>query len=252
MAGRRAAKQAAKTANCATARTALTVYRNDLHEALGRSGRTLRAMHRALNDHGSGTLAGDDERIKVWSDLHLGHANIIRYCERPFQDVGEMDATLWANWSATVGPADTLVCVGDVAMGAAVGDATWERVRAAPGRSKVLAVGNHDLNADGTLRVRGFDRTPALLVSDGEPPLVWTHAPLPRVPSGCVNVHGHTHTRNRMGSPHINVSVEQLEYRPIALARLRLLARRLLAGDHPPGGTTIEQVRRLEQAVSRP
>ena len=246
MAGKRAAKKARKAANWATPPAPLTVYRNDLREALGRSGRVLRAMRRALNEYGSGMLEGEDECIKVWSDLHLGHANIIEYAGRPFGGVAEMDATLWANWSAAVEPDDTLVCVGDLAMGAAVCDAIWDRVRAASGRSKVLVVGNHDLTGAGLLRVQGFHRTRALLVSDGEPPLIWTHAPLPRVPEGHVNVHGHTHTHNRTRSPHINVAVEQLEYRPISLARLRRLARRLVAGDYPAGDRTIDQVRGIE------
>ena len=43
--------------------------------------------------------------------------------------------------------------------------------------------------------------------------------PLLQVPHGCVNVHGHVHqkespTKNR----HINVSVEQLDYRPVKLS----------------------------------
>ena len=37
------------------------------------------------------------------SDLHLGHANIIRYCDRPFANVGEMDAELIRRWNETVG-----------------------------------------------------------------------------------------------------------------------------------------------------
>ena len=38
-----------------------------------------------------------------------------------------MDSTLWAHWSTAVEPDDTLLCVGDMAMGAALGAETWER-----------------------------------------------------------------------------------------------------------------------------
>lgn len=37
-------------------------------------------------------------------DTHLGHANIIRYCKRPFADVLAMDEALIANWNAVVRP----------------------------------------------------------------------------------------------------------------------------------------------------
>ena len=248
MAAKRAAKKAARKeagAAWATQPTPLNLYRSSLREALGRGGRTLAAMRRACNAHGAGDLEGDDERTLVWSDLHLGHANIIEYQDRPFLDVDEMDAALWAAWHETVGPDDTLVCVGDLAMGAAVCEATWERVRGAPGRTKVLVVGNHDLGSGGTLRVGGFHRTKAVLVSVGAPPLIWTHAPLPDVPEGHVNIHGHTHGRRGDGR-HINVSVEQLEYRPVGLDRLRRLAAVLVGGDEPPGATTLAQVRHVE------
>ena len=75
----------------------LNVYCDDLRHALGRSGKTLAAMRRALNEHGAGVLDTSDDVVKVWSDLHLGHANIIDYQDRPFHDVHEMDGTLWAN-----------------------------------------------------------------------------------------------------------------------------------------------------------
>ena len=117
-----------------------------------------------------------------------------------------------------------------------------------PGASKVLIVGNHDVGGDGKLRVQGFERNLAVLVTPGSPPLIWTHAPLPEVPEGHVNVHGHTHARRAEGR-RINVSVEQLDYRPIGLDRLRRLAAVLIGGDAPPGATTLAQVRHVEGAA---
>ena len=203
-------------------------------------------MRRALDDYGAGVLDTPDGW--VWSDLHLGHANIIRYTGRPFRDAAEMDAALWAAWTETVGPEDPLVCVGDVAMGRALREETWHRVRAAPGRPKVLVAGNHDLTGSGRLRVAGFDRVRPLVLAPGDPPLVFTHVPLSRVPDGLVNVHGHRHEiAGPPGAPCINVSVEQLGYRPVALARLRRLARAILDGHAPAGTTTLERLSRVER-----
>ena len=229
-----------------TPKTLLALYREDLPGALGRSGKTLSAMRRAVDERGAGVLDADDGAVKVWSDLHLGHANIIRFQDRPFRSLGEMDAALWRAWETEIGPNDTLICVGDFAMGRARVRATWHRVRAAPGRRKILVIGNHDLGERGSLAAHGFHSAKALLVSGGDPPLIWTHAPLPKVPAGHVNIHGHQHARLKPAdSPHINVSVEQLDYRPVSLARLRRLAKALVAGERPAGGTTLERIEAL-------
>ena len=47
------------------------------------------------------------------SDLHLGHANIIRHCERPFSDADEMDAVLVKNLNDKVQKDDTVYIVGN-------------------------------------------------------------------------------------------------------------------------------------------
>ena len=76
---------------------------------------------------------------------------------------------------------------------------------------------------------------------------MWTHAPLPNVPAGHVIVHGRQHTALKPAdSPHINVSVEQLDYRPVSLVRIRRLAGALVAGVRPKGATTLERIEDVE------
>ena len=203
--------------------------------------RMFRAMLRASRELPAQRLA-EDATVWVWSDLHFGHGNIIGYTNRPFADVEAMDRALWSNWEATVGSQDTVVFVGDIAMREAVAERTWQRIRSGPGRTKHLVVGNHDLTGAGELRVAGFDHIASVLCDDGDPPLVFTHLPLANPPCGCVNVHGHTHAEPPRQSPHINVSVEQLDYRPVALPRLRALAQHLAAGRYPAGATTLERL----------
>jgi calcineurin-like phosphoesterase family protein len=42
------------------------------------------------------------------ADFHLGHANIIRYCNRPFSTVEEMDQTILERLNASVKVNDVL------------------------------------------------------------------------------------------------------------------------------------------------
>lgn len=215
------------------------------------------AMRVAAARYRTAVLGGRDDTVLVWSDLHLGHEHVIDFAERPFVDVADQDAQLWRAWAEDVDRDDIVVVVGDLAMGPARNAATWARVAHAPGR-KILVVGNHDVNwreadwreigGSGELRLypEGFDEVRALLVAPGDPPLVWTQYPLEDVPDGWVNVHGHEHHAPPRSAAHVNVGVEQLEYRPIRLDRLRRLARYLVAGEDAPGVTTLERIQFLE------
>ena len=50
------------------------------------------------------------------ADLHLGHSNIIKYCNQPFQTVEEMNEKLIQNWNDTVSDKDDIYVVGDFAF----------------------------------------------------------------------------------------------------------------------------------------
>lgn len=79
--------------------------------------------------------------IYFTSDLHLGHANIIRHCNRPFASAEEMDAALIANWNAKVREKDTVYILGDLMFRNK--RPPEEYLAQLPGK-KHLIVGNHD------------------------------------------------------------------------------------------------------------
>lgn len=51
------------------------------------------------------------------SDTHFGHANIIKYCKRPFADSVEMNEAIIENWNNVVGANDLVYHLGDFAFG---------------------------------------------------------------------------------------------------------------------------------------
>ena len=55
--------------------------------------------------------------IYLTSDTHFGHANIIKYCNRPYKDTYLMDKSLTENWNSIVTPEDTVYHLGDFAFG---------------------------------------------------------------------------------------------------------------------------------------
>ena len=83
----------------------------------------------------------------IWftSDLHHGHANILRHCpDRPWDTVDQMDRGLIANINALVMPTDDLYVLGDfTAHGTKIADVRRYRSRIMC-RHVFLVRGNHD------------------------------------------------------------------------------------------------------------
>ena len=48
------------------------------------------------------------------SDLHLGHKNILRICNHPFNNIEEMEIKIIENWNKKVTPEDDIWLLGDV------------------------------------------------------------------------------------------------------------------------------------------
>jgi len=75
------------------------------------------------------------------SDTHFCHTNIIKYCNRPFKDVNEMNETIISNWNSVVKSDDWIVHLGDVSFGRI--EASLELLKRLNG-NKILISGNHD------------------------------------------------------------------------------------------------------------
>ncbi len=54
----------------------------------------------------------------IWftADTHFGHSNIIKYCNRPFDSIEEMDEELIRRWNAVVDQRDTVYHLGDFSI----------------------------------------------------------------------------------------------------------------------------------------
>lgn len=74
------------------------------------------------------------------SDLHIWHTNVIRYCSRPFSSIEEMNEMLVKNWNDTVGPEDSVYCLGDFAIAFRPVETFSSRLNG----KKYLVPGNHD------------------------------------------------------------------------------------------------------------
>ncbi len=172
------------------------------------------------------------------SDLHLGHTNIIGYCDRPFADVDAMDAALVERWNDTVKPDDTVWVLGDVALGRISESLTL--VTGLHG-TKLLLTGNHDRCWSGhARRAEGWTERyldagfaeiiqGSVTVTIGDHRVLACHFPYRGdshdhdryvderpVDTGEWLLHGHVHERWRQRGRMINVGSDVWDFRPVS------------------------------------
>ena len=57
----------------------------------------------------------DGSNVYFTSDTHFQHGNIIKFCNRPYSNVEEMNNAIIENWNSVVGPNDIVFHLGDFA-----------------------------------------------------------------------------------------------------------------------------------------
>ena len=88
------------------------------------------------------------------SDTHFGHANIIKYCNRPFKDVEEMNSTIIRKFNERVKEDDICYFLGDFCFRGNNVHGNGSRAKFADYRNKlnckniIFIRGNHDKNND--------------------------------------------------------------------------------------------------------
>ena len=211
--------------------------------------RQTEALIRRARTIGPGACTEPDAGTWIRSDLHLGHEHSRTVFGRPFPTAAAADEAMMEAWYEEVAEDETIICLGDVTVDGEALAHHQDCWRKAPG-AKWLVLGNHDVDPVNQIRPFEIDRTAVTLYAAGDPPLLLTHVPLLEVPHGAVNVHGHVHeqespTPNR----HVNLSVEQLNYRPVKLSEIRRLARRLVARKDRPRHSTRARLNVVERVM---
>ena len=84
--------------------------------------------------------------IYLTSDLHLGHSNIMKHCNRPFNSVEEMNEKIIKNINNMVRPNDELYILGDLYFGEKQTINTFEYVKKIKCNHIHLIKGNHDMS----------------------------------------------------------------------------------------------------------
>jgi calcineurin-like phosphoesterase family protein len=159
------------------------------------------------------------------SDTHFDHANVIKYSNRPYKDVDEMNNMLINNWNSVVSPNDTVYHLGDVSFGSAERtDKIFNRLN---GDIK-LCYGNHDklIKKTKTLQdrfseIRDYYEIKVQTRNGGSNMIVLCHFPMVvwnRSHHGSWMLHGHCHGNLKypMKARIMDVGVDPCNYFPIS------------------------------------
>lgn len=152
--------------------------------------------------------------IYVWSDTHFGHANIIKYCNRPFTSVEEMDATMIKNHNDTVNNDDLIIFNGDFSFYKKDDAGIFAQLK---GR-KILVKGNHDYKVTKSLAWEAIHDIYEF-IHEGQK-FVMCHYPMfswNKKFHGSIHLYGHVHNiaQDQLNMPNAhNICVEYQDYCP--------------------------------------
>lgn len=168
--------------------------------------------------------------IYYTADQHFGHSNIIRFCDRPFTDVTEMDETLINNWNNVVSVDDIVYILGDLVFRSEKSASHY--IDSLKG-TKHLILGNHDHKwvKNCNLQKHFSSVSYYLEIKDGERRIALCHYPMLSwggAARGALHIYAHIHNKKeglafetlKQMDNALNAGVEINDYRPVTLDEL--------------------------------
>jgi len=164
------------------------------------------------------------------SDHHFGHQNIIKYCNRPFKNVNEMNEYMIKMWNSVVNPLDTVIHGGDFSLTFVIHTATiLKRLNG----HKILVLGNHD-HSPKCMKNIGFNEVHSKYYFEEQDQILVMHyqETLQTVPWEIRNkavlwLHGHNHSPGMsVLGKWVNIGVEAQNYVPKTKGQLLKMMQR--------------------------
>jgi calcineurin-like phosphoesterase family protein len=152
------------------------------------------------------------QNIFFTSDTHLNHTNIIKFCNRPFSNVEEMNEMIVKNWNAVVKPNDKIFHLGDFGFGREC-ELLFKRLNG----HKYILKGNHDKDSTYDWDWDGVKDVHLLKYDDN---LIWLshypHRSWPHSFHGSWHLFGHVHGRMEPYGLSMDVGVDVFDFTPVS------------------------------------
>ena len=157
--------------------------------------------------------------IYFTSDQHFRHKNIIKYCERPFATIDDMETAIIKRYNKKVSPNDTVFFVGDFSLYIKMEELNYF-LKNMHG-FKILIKGNHDRLSRNKYLEAGFDefcKTGVTLKYKNKSFYV-THRPRYLGAADYV-ICGHVHQIYKMRDNFINIGVDVWNFCPVGIEEI--------------------------------
>lgn len=152
--------------------------------------------------------------MDIWftSDTHYGHANVIKYCNRPFADVNEMNEALIENYNSLVKPNDLVYHLGDLCFSREP-DKIINRLNG----NIHLVIGNHDNKRFLRNCKLAWIKDVYMLRDAGDKFWLshYAHLRWPKSHHGTYHLFGHSHGNLTGYGRSMDVGVDCHQYKPI-------------------------------------
>lgn len=149
------------------------------------------------------------EKLFFTADSHFNHTNIIKFCNRPFKSVEQMNETLIANWNSVISEDDIVFHLGDFCLG---GAAEWTKLLDRLNGKIYLILGNHDLKNFRQGFIQRFEHVALqMFIMVDKQKMYLCHYPFLCFEGGYKDVwqlFGHVHTREN----NTGIDAERLRY----------------------------------------
>lgn len=162
-------------------------------------------------------------KIFFTSDTHFNHFNILKYCNRPFSNLEDMNNTIITNWNNVVSPTDTVYHLGDFIFEKYGGvDSILDRLN---GHIHLIH-GNHDRSS--LFRHPRFASSNSLYkeIKIRDTPYILFHYPIDswdKMYYGSIHLHGHIHSNGPATKPNrLDVGVDNSDYTPLSIEDIHL------------------------------
>ena len=173
-------------------------------------------------------LKVSEEKLFFTSDTHFFHKNIIKFCQRPYKNIEEMQEQFILNWNKVV-PQDGIVFfLGDFAFG---NSTEWIKIINQLNGYIYFILGNHDLqNCNNLKHLENKNSTclshmAYIKIIENSQVIVLSHYPLLTYPKHLWNLCGHTHSSkiNKFNffKTQYDVGVDNNNYTPVSFKEIK-------------------------------